>query len=104
MTTETIAAPPAAQRDVVLVPGDRFFVWPVPLLADTPAASQVELALEEHSPFPLAQLLHGYVAPRGDAALAYASYRRRFEREEVESWTAAEVVLPTFLALLGSPP
>jgi hypothetical protein len=64
--------------------------------------SQVGLALEALSPFPLAQLYYGYYWPVGaDRALAFASYRRRFTVEQLEEWTGAEHVMPAFAAILG---
>lgn len=90
---------------VVLVPGDRFFLKDVALDAAVSAAAQVEIALEESSPFPLAQMYHGFVASAdGRRALAYAAYRRRFTAEETAEWGGAERVLPDFLALLGPAP
>ena len=77
-TTETIAPPaaaPARQPDeLVLAPSDRFFVCTVPIAGDANVAAQVELALEEISPFPLAQLYYGHLlAPDRSRALAFAS-------------------------------
>lgn len=90
---------------VVLVPGDRFFVKELTLDAATPAAAQVEIALEESSPFPLAQMYHGFVVSAdGGRALAYAAYRRRFTAEETADWADAALVLPDFLALAGPVP
>jgi len=66
--------------------------------------SQVGLALEALSPFPLAQLFHGFYRPAGaDRVLAFASYRRRFTADQLESWAGAEYVLPAFAAMLGCP-
>jgi hypothetical protein len=63
---------------------------------------QVSIALESLSPFPLAQLYHGYYWPEGAAsAFAFASYRRRFTADQMESWAGAERVIPTFAAILG---
>jgi hypothetical protein len=90
---------------VVLLPGDRFFLKDVSLDPAVPAAAQVEIALEESSPFPMAQMFHGFVASAdGRRALAYAAYRRRFTAEEMASWNDAEAVLPDFVALLGPVP
>ena len=90
---------------IVLVPGDRFFLKELTLDSATPAAGQVEIALEESSPFPLAQMYHGFVASAdGRRALAYAAYRRRFTPGENAEWAEAAMVLPDFLALLGPVP
>lgn len=96
---------PSATGTLILVPGDRFFLKEVALDAATPAASQVEIVLEESSPFPLAQLYYGFVTSAdGRRALAYAAYRRRFNPEETAEWADATLVLPDFLALLGPVP
>ncbi|PHX87069.1 MAG: hypothetical protein CK538_00445 [Opitutia bacterium] len=84
-----------------------FFTRAIPIAPDTPAAdvaAQVELALESLAPFPVAQLYHGYYFPPGaTAALVFASYRRRFTAEQTELWFEADLVLPTFAAVLGAP-
>jgi hypothetical protein len=96
---------PSIPGTVVLVPGDRFFLKDLTLDPATPAAAQVEIALEESSPFPLAQMYHGHVVSAdGSRALAYAAYRRRFTPEETAEWAEAAMVLPDFLALLGPVP
>jgi hypothetical protein len=83
-----------------------FFSRTIPVPAGATRAevvSQVGLALEALSPFPLAQLYFGYYWPVGAGhALAFASYRRRFTVEQLEEWDGAEHVLPTFAALLGA--
>ena len=89
----------------VLVAGDRFFVKQIDLDPAVATASQVEMALEECSPFPLAQLYHGFVVGAdGAQALAYSAYRRRFTAEETAEWPGAAAVLPDFLGLLGPAP
>ncbi len=89
---------------IVLISGDRFFLKELTLDPATPAAAQVELALEESSPFPLTQMYHGFVTSAdGHRALAYATYRRRFTPEETAEWADAEAIVPDFLALLGPP-
>ncbi len=96
---------PTAAPAIPLVAGDRFFIKEVALDPGAPASSQVELALEESSPFPLGQLFHGFVvSPDRRQALAYASYRRRFTAEEMTEWPESAAVLPGFLALVGTPP
>ena len=92
---------------VSLLPDALFFARAIPIAPDTPAAdvaAQVELALESLAPFPVAQLYHGYYFPPGaTAALVFASYRRRFTAEQTELWFDADLVLPTFAAVLGAP-
>jgi hypothetical protein len=99
------AGPPPPK--VSLLPDALFFTRAIPIAADTPpaeVAAQVELALESLSPFPVAQLYHGYYHPPGAAfALVFAAYRRRFTAEQTELWADADLVLPTFAALLGAP-
>src|SRR5262249_6149507 len=98
---------------VVLLPDNLFFVRSVPVapdpaLADESAqasdvAAQVELAIEAFAPFPLDGLYHGhYWVPGSDRALAFAAYRRRFTTDQTAEWNEAEVVLPTFAAVLGA--
>lgn len=109
--TQPLSNPPEAEANapkVVVLPDAMFFVRAVPVTPDVaPAelASQVELALEAVSPFPPAQLYHGYFwVPGSPHALVFAAYRRRFAREQVETWAGAELVLPAFATLLGEPP
>lgn len=90
---------------IALVAGERFFLKEVPLDPAVEPAGQVELAMEESSPFPLAQLYHGFVVSADRrVALGYAAYRRRFPVEETAGWPAAAAVLPEFLALIGAAP
>jgi hypothetical protein len=89
---------------VVLLPSGLFFTRIIPLAAGTPAevATQVELAVEGLSPFPLAQLYYGWiVAPEGGKAFVFAAYRRRFTAEQVAEWEGAEAVLPAFALTFG---
>jgi len=95
----------ARAPEVILLPAERFFVRVVPLAPDAPAATQVELALEGFSPFPLAQLYYGWLcAPGRDRVLVFAAYRKKFSPEETAEWEQAAHVLPAFLALLGDHP
>lgn len=98
------AGPPPPR--VVLLPDALFFTRVVPVTPGaTPAeaATQVELAIESVSPFPLAQLYYGsFWRPGQEHALVFAAYRRRFTTEQTEAWAGAELVLPTFAALLGA--
>lgn len=90
---------------VVLLPDALFLVrvFPVtPGATAAEAAAQVELALEAVSPFPLSQLYYGWFwLPAAEQALVFAAYRRRFTAEQTAEWAGAELVLPTFAALLG---
>ena len=97
------AGPPPPR--VVILPDAVFFSRPVEVPAGATEAevvSQVGLALEALSPFPVAHLYYGYFRPPGAGrALAFASYRRRFTAEQVAQWAGAEIVLPAFAAVLG---
>lgn len=98
------AGPPPPR--VVTLPDALFFTRIVPVTpgaSSAEAATQVELAIESVSPFPLTQLYYGwYWQPGQEQALVFAAYRRRFTTEQTEAWTGAEIVLPTFAALLGA--
>ena len=99
----SFAVPPPK---VVLLPDALFFVRAVPIgEAATPAevATQVELAIESLAPFPLSQLFYGhFFRPGAKHALAYAVYRKRLTQEQIDAWADAELVMPTFAALLAS--
>jgi hypothetical protein len=99
------AGPPPPR--VVVLPDAVFFSRSFEVPPEAPRAdvvSQVGLALEALSPFPLAQLYHGFYRPAGAGrALAFASYRRRFTTDQLEPWAKAELVLPAFAAMLGCP-
>ena len=100
--TQTTSISPG---ELVLVPASRFFLTELPLDSAAGAAGQVELRLEETSPFPLAQMYHGFVAsPDRTRALGYAAYRRRFTAEETAAWAGAGAVVPALLALIGTAP
>jgi hypothetical protein len=90
---------------VALLPDGLFFTRSFPVSAKATAvevAAQAELALEGMSPFPAAQLYHGFFwAPEAECVLVYAAYRRRFTREQLADWEGAVLVLPAFAALLG---
>ena len=98
------AGPPPPK--VVLLPDALFFSRAVPITAGATAAeaaTQVELALEAVSPFPLSQLYYGWLwKPGTEQAFAYAAYRRRFTSEQTAEWGDAELVLPTSAALGGA--
>ncbi|HEY1794008.1 MAG TPA: hypothetical protein VGG34_13925 [Opitutaceae bacterium] len=88
-----------------LLPDSVFFARTVAVAPGTPraeVAGLVGLALEGQSPFPLAQMYHGFYWPDGaDRALAFAAYRRRFTADQLEEWDGADHVLPAFAAILG---
>jgi hypothetical protein len=90
---------------VAILPDAVFFSRAIPVPQGATRAdvvSQVGLALESLSPFPLAQLYFGYYWPAGaDRAFAFASYRRRFTVEQLAEWAGAEHVMPAFAAVLG---
>ena len=90
---------------VALLPDALFFTRAFPVAAGTTAAQaaeQAELALEGISPFPPAQLYHGFFwAPGAERVLVFAAYRRRLTREQLTEWDGAALVLPVFAALLG---
>jgi len=100
-----LRAGPPPPRAAVL-PDAVFFSRSIPVPAAetrSEVVSQVGLALESFSPFPLAQLYYGYYWPEGaDRALAYAAYRRRFTVEQISEWSGAEFVIPAFAAFLGA--
>jgi hypothetical protein len=91
---------------VAILPDAVFFSRSVPVAADATreqVVSEVGLALEALSPFPLAQLYFGYYWTPGAAqALAFASYRRRFTVDQTAEWAASQHVMPAFAAVLGS--
>ncbi|HWZ93610.1 MAG TPA: hypothetical protein VNW30_00275 [Opitutaceae bacterium] len=95
----------APAPDVVLLPDTLFFVRAISVAAGiTPAelSAQAELAIEALAPFPLAQLYYGFYHPPGTLfALLYAAYRKRFTTEQTAAWARADLVIPTFVALLG---
>jgi len=98
------AGPPPPK--VALLPDATFFTRAIPIAAGaTPAeaASQIELALEGMAPFPLAQLYYGWFWQAGaEHALVFAAYRRRFTTDQTAEWDGAEVVMPSFAAVLGA--
>lgn len=98
------AGPPPPK--VALLPDALFFTRAVPVAAGATgaeAASQVELALEALSPFPLAQLYYGWFWKTGaEHAFVFAAYRRRFTTEQVAEWEGAELVVPAFCAVFGA--
>jgi hypothetical protein len=104
--TEFLKSGPPAPR-VALLADQRFFVRVVPVAGAATAADvamQVDLALETLSPFPPAQLYHGYYwVPGADRVLIFASYRKRFSPEQAADWKESELVIPMFAAVLEAP-
>jgi hypothetical protein len=98
------AGPPPP--NVALLSDALFFTRSVPITAGASAAeaaTQIELAIEAVSPFPLAQLYYGWFwKPGAENALLFAAYRRRFTTEQTAEWSGAELVLPSFAAVLGA--
>jgi hypothetical protein len=94
----------APAPNVVLLPDALFFVRAISVADGAmPAdlAAQAELALEALAPFPLAQLYYGfYHRPGTPRALVYAAYRKRFTSEQTAVWAGADLVIPSFVALL----
>ncbi len=89
------------QEGAALLPGNRFFVRRI-TIEGTDVDAEVNLALETASPFPLEQMLIGYVlSADGKQALAYAAHRRRFTPEESFAWPDDCQVIPEFIALCG---
>jgi len=88
----------------VLLPDTQFFARAIPVpdaQTRADATTQVELALESLAPFPLAQMYYGYHwIPGAKHALAYAAYRKRFSAASVETWPAADTVLPAFVPFI----
>jgi hypothetical protein len=99
------SGPPPAR--IALLPDHRFFVRTVPVAAGTAPAevpAQIELALEGLSPFPPAQLYHGFHwVPGSPHALVFGCYRKRFTTDQHAAWSDAVLVAPAFAAFLAVP-
>jgi hypothetical protein len=94
----------AKPQEAAMLPGNRFFVRRLAVEGDD-VPGQVNLALEAVSPFPLEQMLVGFVSSAdGKQVLAYAAHRRRFTAEESFAWPEDCQVVPEFLALCGHRP
>lgn len=94
----------AKPQEAAMLPGNRFFVRRLTVEGED-IAGQVNLALEAISPFPLEQMLIGFVlSADGKQAIAYAAHRRRFTAEESFAWPEECQVVPEFLALVGHRP
>ena len=91
-------------QEAAMLPGNRFFVRRLAVEGED-VPGQVNLALEAVSPFPLEQMLVGFVTSAdGKQVLAYAAHRRRFTAEESFAWPEDCQVVPEFLALCGHRP
>ena len=94
----------AKPQEAAMLPGNRFFVRRLTVEGED-VPGQVNLALEAISPFPLEQMLVGFVTSAdGKQVLAYAAHRRRFTAEESFAWPEDCQVVPEFLALCGLRP
>lgn len=94
----------AKPQEAAMLPGNRFFVRRLSVEGED-VPGQVNLALEAISPFPLEQMLVGFVTSAdGKQVLAYAAHRRRFTAEESFAWPEDCQVVPEFLALCGHRP
>ena len=94
----------AKPQEAAMLPGNRFFVRRLAVEGED-VPGQVNLALEAISPFPLEQMLVGFVTSAdGKQVLAYAAHRRRFTAEESFAWPEDCQVVPEFLALCGHRP
>lgn len=103
MSATTSPAP--AGTSLQLLPSDRFFIRTIALAPGADTATQVALTLENLAPFPPAQLYYGWLREnRGDRALVFAAFRKRFSADEAAAWPDAVAVLPDFLAMVGRPP
>ena len=104
MTTLSRLFKDAKLQEAAMLPGNRFFVRRLTVEGDD-VPGQVNLALEAISPFPLEQMLVGFVTSAdGKQVLAYAAHRRRFTTEESFAWPEDCPVIPEFLALCGHRP
>ncbi len=94
-------------RVPVFLPGSAFFSKSLPLppeVTDSDLPGFAELALEEHSPFPLEQLRWGFLADRGLGRLfLHASIERRLRSLGHEDLAPSLYALPDFLASLAGP-
>ena len=94
----------AKPQEAAMLPGNRFFVRRLTVEGED-VPGQVNLALEAISPFPLEQMLVGFVTSAdGKQVLAYAAHRRRFTAEESFAWPEDCQVVPEFFALCGHRP
>lgn len=93
-------------REVMLVPGDLFFVLTLDLPADVSgdeAREFAELSIEGNSPFTLDQVSWGCLRREGEPRiLVYAVYNERLRRDGYGDMDSPWHVFPAFLPVLGS--
>jgi hypothetical protein len=96
------------ERTVVLAPADAFFTHKVDLPAGLEAVEVqnfVALSLEAMAPFPIEQLLWGFITdPSGSHALAYAALRSRLKTAGITELETPWQLFPGFISLSGKSP
>ncbi len=94
-----------ANRKVLLVPGEVFYCHSLtlpPEISDSEIDQFAELSLEGLSPFPLNQLLWGFLRDeRTSLILIYAAYRESINNLGVENLDQYYHVLPSFITING---
>lgn len=94
-----------ANRKVLLVPGEIFYCHSLtlpPEISDTEIDQFAELSLEGLSPFPLDQLLWGYLRDEKiSLILIYAAYRESINKLGVKNLDQYYHVLPSFITING---
>lgn len=92
-------------RSLCLVPDDAFFTVSVDLPEDLSWADTVafiDLAIESRAPFPMEQLLHGFlICSQTRRAFAFAAHKMRLRRIGIEDPEHFFHLFPAFLALHG---
>lgn len=92
-------------RSLCLVPDDAFFTVSVDLPEDLSWADTVafiDLAIESRAPFPMEQLLHGFlICSQTNRAFAFAAHKMRLRRIGIEDPEHFFHLFPAFLALHG---
>ena len=94
-----------ANRKVLLVPGEVFYCHSLtlpPEISDSEIDQFAELSLEGLSPFPLDQLLWGFLRDeKTSLILIYAAYRESINKLGVENLDQCYYVLPSFITING---
>ncbi len=94
-----------ANRKVLLVPGEVFYCHSLtlpPEISDSEIDQFAELSLEGLSPFPLDQLLWGFLRDeKTSLILIYAAYRESINKLGVENLDQYYHVLPSFITING---
>ncbi len=94
-----------ANRKVLLVPGEVFYCHSLtlpPEISDSEIDQFAELSLEGLSPFPLDQLLWGFLRDeKTSLILIYAAYRESINNLGVENLDQYYHVLPSFITING---